>query len=180
MEKTTEPNAPLPQYAQYGWSNASLPQAVLGTATGGGASRRSPTPGQVAPMEGAVLYQKKIDNSAVRYRHDPRDRAALRRHVSWGLFVVFLLLLAFGPRLWVRHLGYRQAKLTETIEQLTLVRDQLKVRRGRLQDLRRVAALAEQRGLMQTEESSYTWFAPPSSESGTRRAVAQLFDTNKE
>lgn len=179
MEKPNQPNAPLSQHQHYGWSNDSVPRAVMDS-SGGGAIRRRPDPSRIAPMEGAVLYQKRIDNSTVRYRHDPHDRAALRTHVSWGLFVVFLLVLTFGPRLWVRHLGYRHAQLTETIERLTLVRDQLKVHRGRLQDLRRVAALAEERGLGQTEESSYTWFAQPEKDSGTRHAVAQLIENSNE
>ena len=176
MEKTNRLNAPLPKQAQYGWSTASLPQQVLRDVPRGGAIPQSPDPAPFAPMEGAVLYQKRIDNSGVRYRHDPRDRDAMRRHLSWGLFVVFLLVVLFAPRLWVRHLGYREAQLTETITQLTLVRDGLKVERGRLGDLRRVAALAEQSGLQETDESSYTWFAPRSVDSASQSAVALLID----
>ena len=77
MEKRNQPNAPPSQHPHYGWSNDSLPRAVM-DGTGGGAIRRSPDPTRIAPMEGAVLYQKRIDNSTVRYRHDPHDRAALR------------------------------------------------------------------------------------------------------
>ena len=176
MEKENRPNAPPQEQTRYGWSTSSLPQQVLRNGPSGGAIPRSPDPARFAPMEGALLYQKRIDNSGVCYRHDPRDRDAMRRHVSWGLFVVFLVVVWFAPRLWVRHLGYREARLTETIAQLTTVRDQLKVKRGRLGDRRRVAALAEMGGLHETDEGSYTWFAPRSVDSSAQDAVALLID----
>lgn len=176
MEKENRPNAPSLDQAQYGWSTSSLPQQVLRNDTSGGAVPRHPPSTRFAPMEGAVLYQKRIDNSGVRYRHDPRDRDAMRRQVSWGLFVVFLVIVWFAPRLWVRHLGYREARLTETVAQLTLVRDQLKVERGRLQDRRLIAARAELEGLQETDEGSYTWFAPRPVDSGLEPAVALLID----
>ncbi len=162
MEKKTEPNAPLPRQPLYGWTNASTPGNARGQAVGSGAAG-SRAKVQSMPMEGAVLYQKAIDNSSLSYRHDPRDRYVLRTHVSWGLFVVLILLLASGPRLWVRQSGYRQANLTETIEQLVAVREHLKVEKGRLEDLQRVAALAQELGLGETEDDSYTWTAarPP-------------------
>ncbi len=111
-------------------------------------------------MGGAVLYQKKIDNSAISYRYDPRDRDELQSFVSVGLFLALLLLVAFGPRLWQRHSGYRQAQLRERIEKLAAVRDELKVQKGRLEGLPRVRALAEQQGLRETDQDRYTWFAP--------------------
>lgn len=180
MEKSNRTNAPLPAQSPYGWSTDSIPGAVFSNARGGGAPRRRPSSTRHRPIESTLLYQKKIDNSSVRYRHDPRDRAALRAHVSWGLFIVMLVVLAFGPRLWVRHLGYRQVELAEKVEELTVVRDRLKVHRGRLQDLDRVAELAANRGLQETEESSYTWFAPDSLEAGSQPAVAQLFEGAEE
>ncbi len=178
MEKKTEPNAPLPRQPQYGWSNASMPRQVLGHAAGSGAGG-PPEKVRSMPMEGAVLYQKAIDNTSVSYRHDPRDRYVLSTHVSWGLFVVLILLIASGPRLWVRHSGYRQAQLTETIEQLTAVREDLKVERGRLEDLRRVAALAEEIGLGETDEGSFVWPAAHPLDGGTEPTVARLFSSQE-
>lgn len=176
MEKTSALNAPLPRHTRSSRGNGPLPALRRGRAAGSGARGGQSASGTFVPMEGAVLYQKAIDNSGVRYRHDPRDRDVWRSLVSGGLFVALLFILAFGPRLWVRHSGYRQAQLREQIEQLTVVRDQLKVRKGSLEDLRRVAALAGERGLEETEAKSYTWFAPQPIESGPgRKAVAQLF-----
>ncbi len=179
MEKKSAPNAPRLRHPKSGRSDVSGPLKVPGQAAVSGARRGSSTPAPTMPMEGAFLYHKTIDNSSLSYRHDPGDRDALRSIVSGGLFVVLLFVLLFGPRLWVRHSGYRQAKLIERIEQLTVVRDQLKVQRGRLEDLRRVAALADQRGLRETEEGSYTWFAPRPIEVGAGQAVAQLFGTEE-
>ncbi len=178
MEKTTKPNAPLPGPPQHGWRHGPTPERVLGKAVGSGAGGTSPKPAQPTSlgMEGAVLYQKTIDNSAVNYRHDPRDRDALRWHVSLGLFIVLTVLLASGPRLWVRHSGYRQAELSEKIEQLIVVRDQLKVQKGRLEELARVASFAEQIGLQETQEDRYTWFAPEPAEEDPETAVARLLD----
>lgn len=177
MEKTTRANAPLSRQPRYGWRHGTIPERVLGKAVGSGAGGRPAQPAQYTSlgMEGTVLFQKTIDNSSVNYRHDPRDRDALRWHVSWGLFVVLMVLLASGPRLWVRHSGYRQAQLTEKIEELIVVRDQLKVQKGRLEDLRRVAAFAEQSGLQETDEDRYTWFAPSHVEEDPETAVARLF-----
>ncbi len=130
-------------------------------------------------MEGALLYRKAIDNSGVHYEVDPRDRPALARHVSWGLFAVFVLLVLSGPRLWVRQWGYRQEQLAQRMEQLTVVRDQLKVQRGRLQDLRRIAALAEVDGLAATESDRYNWTAQrPVANPPSDTAVARLFGSD--
>ena len=176
MEKNTEPNAPLPRQPQYGWTDVSMPDYTRDDSEGSGAEL-SPARVRSMPMEGAVLYQKAIDNSSVRYRHDPRDRYALRTHVSWGLFVVLILLLASGPRLWVRHSGYRQAQLTETIEQLTAVREHLKVEKGRLEDLQRIAGLAQEIGLEETEDTSYTWTPARPLGGGPVPTVARLIST---
>lgn len=178
MENRTEPNAPLPWLPQYGWTTASMRDNARGRAAGSGAGR-SPAKAQSIPMEGAVLYQKAIDNSSVSYRHDPRDRYVLRTHVSWGLFVVLILILASGPRLWVRHSGYRQAQLTETIEQLTAVREHLKVEKGRLEELQRVAALAQELGLGETEDDSYTWTAARPLDGASEPTVARLISSQE-
>ena len=178
MEKTNKPNAPLSHQSQYGWRHGEMPARVLGSDAGSGAGGTVPSrPARLTSMglEGAVLVQKTIDNSAVEYQHDPRDRDALRKQVSWGLFIVLIVLLASGPRLWVRQAGYRQAGMINKIEQLTVVRDQLKVQKGRLEDLRRVAALAEQSGLRETDGASYTWFVAPPVEEDHETAVARLF-----
>ena len=92
---------------------------------------------------------------------------------SVGFFMLFVLVTVFGPRLWLRHAGYRQVRLAENVEQLVQVRDQLKIRRGSLRDLRRVAALAEIAGLVETTEERYVWSAPATADD--RRTVAQLF-----
>ncbi|MDE0105569.1 MAG: hypothetical protein OXN89_24595 [Bryobacterales bacterium] len=128
-------------------------------------------------MEGAVLYRKAIDNSGVRYKHDPRDRNLLARNISWGLFAVFMLLVLSGPRLWVRQWGYRQEQLAQRIERLAAVRDQLKVHRGRMEDLSRIAALAELDGLAETDPERYKWAgeAPPANVGATDTTVARLF-----
>lgn len=172
MEKTTEPNAPLSWHPRHGWSNASSASVQLGRAAVSGAD--SPDRAPAIPMEGAVLYHKSIDNSSVRYRHDPRDRDALRTQISWGLFVVLMLLVLSGPRLSVRHSGYRQAQLNERIETLIAVREHLKVEKGQLEDLRRIAALAARRGMRETGEGSYVFpeRRPLGAEQET--AVAQL------
>ncbi len=177
MEKKTERNAPLPRLPGYGWSNASNPSAVPARAPADGAD---PSESAFAmPMEGAVLCQKQIDNSGVRYRHDPRDRYALRTHISWGLFVVLLLLMVSGPRLWVRHSGYRQALLAETIDDLVAVREHLKVEKGRLEDLGRVTVLAQRMGLTEAgeEHGNFPDLHPPEPEIET--TVAQLFDPRR-
>ena len=126
-------------------------------------------------MDGMLLYRKAIDNSGVRYKHDPRDRVSLARHISWGLFLVFAMLVFSGPRLWVRQWGYRQEQLAERIEQLSVVRDQLKVRLGRMESLSRVSALAELDGLGETDPQRNGWSSPPpiEDESGTT-TVARL------
>ena len=179
MEKVTRPNVPLPRQPRYGWQHGEMPEQTLGHTGGSGARGAFPEPSKsmARSMAGAVLYQKSIDNSAVWYWHDPSDRFSLRRHVSWGLFVVFVVVLVSGPRLWVRHSGYRQAELAQDIDDLVGVRDRMKVRKGRLEDPSRVAALAEDRGFHETEEDSYVWSALPLSEEGLETEVAQLVVT---
>ena len=177
MERELTQKAPPARQSHQGWSEGASGHSSSSLAAPGGAARHVAGLAPSMPIEGAVLYKKTIDNSGVRYRHDPKDRDALRKHVSWGLFVVFVLLLLSGPRLWVRHSGYRQAQLVDRIEQLVAVRDQLKVQRGRLEDLRRVAALAELGGLRETGADSYSWFAPRLVDEESEKAVARLFDT---
>lgn len=174
MEKRTEPNAPLPWRPHLGWGKNPNPVRHGGPPVASGAQLPSVARRSV-PMEGVVLYRKAIDNSSVKYRHDPTDRYALRRHVSMGLFVVLLSLIATSPRLWVRHSGYRQAQLTETVEQLVAVREHLKVEKGRLENLQRVAALAADLGLGRTEDTKYTWTAQRRLGGGPEPTVAELF-----
>ena len=161
-------------------------------ATGASATPRATAvvPGGIPPrldaaapgmsMEGALLYRKAIDNRGVRYKSDPGDRHALAKYVSLALFVVFALLVLSGPRLWVRQWGYRQEQLSERIDQLTAVRDQLRVQRGRLENLRRIAALAEIEGLAETDSERYKWTAaqaPEEPQLGT--AVARLLRSDR-
>ena len=178
MEKTTRPNAPLQRPPQYGWQHGAPSQRDLGKAVRSGAGGTNPKRAQPTSlgMEVAVVYQKRIDNSDVHYRHDPRDRDSLRWHVSLGLFIVLVLLVATAPRLWVRHSGYRQAKLGEKIEQLIVVRDQLIVEKGRREELSRIAEHAEQIGLQETDPDRYTWFAPEPVQEDPETEVARLFD----
>ena len=178
MEKTNRPNAPLPMPPQHGWRHGSPSQQVLGKAVRSGAGGTPPKPAQPTSlgMEVAVLYHKRIDNSDVHFQHDPRDRDSLRWHVSLGLFIVLVVLVATAPRLWVRHSGYRQAKLGEQIEQLIVVRDQLKVEKGRREELSRVAEHAGLIGLRETDADRYTWFAPEPAEKDPETEVARLFD----
>lgn len=180
MEKTTRPTAPLPGQPQPGCLPGELPVRNPGEVSGGGAGGTLAKPAQLTSFgtEGALLYQKRIDNSAVHYRYDPRDRDFLRWQVSLGLFLVLMVLIATAPRLWVRHSGYRQAKLSEKIEQLIVVRDRLIVEKGHREDLSRVAEYATRIGLRETDEARYTWFAPESAE--TETAVARLFNREEQ
>jgi hypothetical protein len=120
------------------------------------------------------LYAKRIDNSGIRYRHDPRDREVWRVGLSLGLFLLVLAILLWGPQRLVTQSGYRQEALRQQAGQLQAVRDELKMQRGRLEDLRRVAALAEQMGLRQTEPDSYSWFALPPGDGEADATVARL------
>lgn len=174
MEKQQEQGAPLARPPLYGWSRVSMPQPVPSARSASGAAAGGTSAAGNRPaMEGTVLYQKVIDNSTVHYRYDPRDREVLRRSVSWGLFIVLLVLMASGPRVWVRHSGYRQAELNQRIDDLVTQRDQLKVRKGRMEELQRVAMLAEQSGLQETDEARFRWHTAPSNEGDGE--VARLF-----
>lgn len=175
MEKKTEPNAPLPWQPQVGWGGAPPPTPTenrsLAMASG---AELPPAARRSIPMEGAVLYRKSIDNSSVKYRHDPTDRHALRAQLSWGLFFVVVLLLATSPRLLVRHSGYRQAQLSAKIEKLVAVREHLKVEKGRVEDLQRVERLAAELGFSSTGDESYTWTGERRLGGGSEPTVAQL------
>lgn len=173
-QKSALNTSPEPQQARAGWSEAPSPPPQLAPAGPGGVRGFAASAAPSLTMEGAVLYQKKIDNSDVSYRHDPRDRDELQSFVSVGLFVALLFLVAFGPRLWQRHSGYRQAQLLERIEQLAAVRDELKVQKGRLEDLRRVRGLAEGLGLGETEPDRYKWLAPRPERAAPEAAVARV------
>jgi hypothetical protein len=109
------------------------------------------------PLEDVVFFIKNIDNYAVEYRYDPTDKRSLRRLVGCGLAVALTLLLAFGPRAWVRQSGYRTAELSRQIEELRIVQDHLTVRQGQLADLRRVADLAAKDGFVEPRPGDYAW-----------------------
>ena len=176
MEKEKRLNASLPSRPRYGRSEGVTPREFPGHAGGSGAgSEAEPRRVFARGMEGAVLYQKSIDNSAVTYWHDPSDRDSLRRKISWGLFVVFAVALVTAPRLWVRHSGYRQTQLGERIDSLTMIRNGLKVEKGEREASRRIAELAKELGLRATEESRFVWLPPRLSDKDPETEVAQLF-----
>ncbi len=59
------------------------------------------------------MYVKAIDNQHVKRPADPADKRAWRRMVGYGSLAVLVLVMALGPRAWLRHSSYRQAELTE-------------------------------------------------------------------
>lgn len=140
----------------------------------GGVTPPAAAPAQSMPIGGAALYQKHIDNSGIRFRHDPRDREVWRVGLSLSLFLLVLAILLWGPQRFVTQSGYKQEALRQRVEQLQAVRDELTIQRGRLEDLRRVAVLAEQMGLRQTDPDSYSWFALPPRDGESDKSVARL------
>ena len=172
MEKGLTKKAPL------GGHGTSAVQAAHRQATPGGAA--GPVAGQAQSMsiDGALLYQKRIDNSGIRYRHDPRDRDIWQVSLSVGLFLLVLAMLLWGPQQLVTQSGYKQEALRQRVSQLQAVRDELKMQRGRLEDLRRVAALAEAMGLQQTEVDSYSWFVLPPGDEEADSTVARLLKSS--
>ena len=143
-----EPNAPLPWRPHLGWGTESQSRATW---------RPRPWPAAHSCLSVATYVPCRWRASSCTGRRSTTVRSSTvttRRTVmrfagmsAWGLFVVLLSLIATSPRLWVRHSGYRQAQLTETVEQLVAVREHLKVEKGRLEDLQRVAVLAADLGL---------------------------------
>jgi hypothetical protein len=83
-------------------------------------------------------------------------------------------MLLWGPQRLVTQSGYKQEAMRQRVSQLQAVRDELKMQRGRLADLRRVAALAEGMGLQQTDPDSYSWFVLPPEGGDADTTIARL------
>ena len=174
MEKVLTKKAPPGRQSHHGRRGVPSEQATPSQPEPGGVARPVADSAQSMSIAGAPLYQKQIDNSGVRYRHDPRDREVWRVGLSLGLFLLVLAIALWGPQRMVTQSGYKQEALRQQVGQLEAVRDGLKMQRGRLEDLRRVAVLAEQMGLRQTEPESYSWFALPPGGGESEAAVARL------
>ncbi len=174
MEKVLTKKAPPGRQSHHGRRAAPKERATPSPSVPGGATPPAAAQAQSMSIGGAPLYQKRIDNSGIRYRHDPRDREVWRVGLSLGLFLLVLAILLWGPQRLVTQSGYKQEALRQRVGQLQAVRDELKMQRGRLEDLRRVAALAEQMGLRQTEPDSYSWFALPPGDGESDTTVARL------
>jgi len=129
---------------------------AAGAAMRAGLSRRSAY-ARPLPMEEVTLYIKEIDNSGVRRAADPAGRNAFARMIGCGLIALFLLVLCFGPRAWLRHSGYRQAELAELRLELSQINHHLQVRHAQLSDLRRVVRMAAAQGLAEPPLERYTW-----------------------
>ena len=176
MEKGLNKKAPLGRHSHPGRRQQGLPasRAQSGQARPGGAAAEAAPRAQPMSTTGAPLYRKRIDNSGVRYRSDPRDREIWKFGLSAGLFLLVLATLLWGPQRYATQSTYRQEALRQRVGQLETVRDELRMQRGRLEDLRRVAALAEQMGFEQTEPDSYSWFALPPANAEPDKTVARL------
>ena len=179
MEKGLTKKAPLGRQSHLGRRGVPIGRTAPGRAEPGGAAGPVAAQAQSMAIESAPLYQKHIDNSAIRYRHDPRDREIWRVGLSVGLFLLVLAILLWGPQRLVTQSSYKQEALRQRVGQLQAVRDELKMQRGRLEDLRRVAALAEDMGLQQTEPDSYSWFALPPGDGDSETAVARLLRSDE-
>ncbi len=174
MEKVLTKKVPPGRQSQHSRRGVPKRRATPGPSAPGGATRPVAAQTQSMSMGGVPLYPKRIDNSKIRYRYDPRDREVWRVGLSLCLFLLVLAILLWGPQRLVTQSGYKQEALRQRAGQLQAVRDELKMQRGRLEDLRRVAALAEQMGLRQTEPDSYSWFALPPGDGGLDESVARL------
>lgn len=130
--------------------------AGVGRAARAGLSRR-PASSRPLPMENVYFHVKKLDNSNLRRRPDPRDKVVWSRLVVGGLLSLVMMVLTFAPRPLLRQSGYRIEKLSEKHQTLVEIQDQLRVRQARLSDLRRVADLAERQGLEQTPPERFAW-----------------------
>lgn len=109
------------------------------------------------PMEEVLLYVKPIESQHVRRAADPADKRAWKRMVGYGFLGVIVLVMAFGPRAWLRHSSYRQAELTEKRTELREIQDHLRVRHAQVSDLRRVMARAATAGLQAPATDRYVW-----------------------
>ena len=174
MEKVLTKKAPPGRKSHHGRRGAPKERATPSRTAPGGVTRPVAAQAQSMSIGGAPLYQKHIDNSGIRYRHDPRDREVWRVGLSLGLFLMVLAILLWGPQRLVTESGYKQEALRQQVGLLQAVRDELKMQRGRLEDLRRVAVLAEQMGLRQTEPDSYSWLALPPGDGDSDTTVARL------
>jgi len=174
MEKGLTKKAPLGRQSHLGRRGTPTGRAAPSLATPSGAAAPVVAQAQSMSIEGAPLYQKRIDNSGIRYRHDPRDREIWQIGLSVGLFLLVLAMLLWGPQRLVTQSGYKQEALRQRVSQLQAVRDELKMQRGRMEDLRRVAALAEAMGLQQTDPGSYSWFVLPPGDGEADTTVARL------
>ena len=126
------------------------------------------------PMEEVLLYVKTIESQHVRRSADPADKRVWRRMVGFGFLAVVLLVLAFGPRAWLRHSSYRQAELLEQRTALREIQDHLKVRYAQASDLRRVMARAAGAGLEAPTTDRYLWQATPGDNGSGGEAVAAV------
>ena len=113
------------------------------------------------PMEDVLLFVKSIDGQHVRRATDPADKRAWRRMVGYGFLGVLALVMAFGPRAWLRHSSYRQAALLEERTELREIQDHLRVRHAQVSDLRRVMARAATAGLEAPATDRYVWQSAP-------------------
>lgn len=130
--------------------------AGVGRAARAGLSRRTVS-SRPLPMENVYFHVKKLDNSNLRRRPDPRDKVVWSRLVVGGLLGLVMMILTFAPRPLLRHSGYRIEKLSEKHQALVEIQDQLRVRQARLSDLRRVVDLAGRQGLEQTPPERFAW-----------------------
>lgn len=130
--------------------------AAAGRARKAGLSRRKAC-GRPLPMEDVFLYVKPIDNSGVKRPVDPADKKAWLRTVGSLTVLLLLLVLALGPRAWLRHSGYNQAELTDTRLELLEIERHLQVRHAQLTDLRRVGRVAAAMGLVAPPPENYAW-----------------------
>ena len=137
--------------------------AVAGRALRAGLSRRYARTLPL-PMEEVLLYVKDTDSQHVRRSADPADKRAWRRMVGWGFVGVVALVLAVGPRAWLRHSSYRQAELVDQRTELREIQDHLRVRHAQVSDLRRVMVRAADAGLQAPTGDRFLWQAPDAAE----------------
>lgn len=145
--------------------------ALAGRALRAGLSRRFARTLPL-PMEEVLLYVKSIESQHVRRAADPADKRAWRRMVGYGSLTVLMLVMAFGPRAWLRHSSYRQAELIEKRTELREIQDHLRVRYAQVSDLRRVMAKAALAGLEAPPTDRYVWQAAPLEADPNAPAVA--------
>ena len=174
MEKVLTKKTPPGRQSHQGRRGAPTESATPSPSVPGGIAQPAATQAQSMSIRGAPLYRKQIDNSGIRYRYDPRDREVWRVGLSVGLFLMVMAILLWGPQRLVTQSGYKQEALRQRVGQLEAVRDELKMQRGRLEDLRRIAALAGQMGLRQTDPVKYSWFALPPRDDESEKTVARL------